>query len=150
VTSRVWQADQIVHANAADALTDLLFCVADRREVSARFARYTNRAVSEANDVCTVTLDRSRLLFAEPDVATSLLGGEPPVLPSIAGQAVRSANLAATRRTLAARGVTPSYVDDRLVLVAPAHALGGWMLFHDPAVGHPWTALAATRRSTSG
>ena len=95
---RVWQADQIVHPNAADALTDLLFCVADRREVSARFARYTNRAVHEGNDVSTVTLDRSRLLFAEPDGATSLLGAEPPSLPSIAGQALRSTNLATTRR----------------------------------------------------
>ncbi len=143
---RVWQADQIVHPNAADALTDLLFCVADRREVSARFARYTNRAVHEGNDVSTVTLDRSRLLFAEPDGATSLLGAEPPSLPSIAGQALRSTNLATTRRVLAASGVTPNYADDVLLLAAPAHALGGWMLFHDPAVSDPWTALAATRR----
>ena len=42
--------------------------------------------------------------------------------------------------------MTPSYVDGRLVLLAPAHTLGGWMLFHDPAVSNPWTTLAATRR----
>ena len=100
----------------------------------------------EGNDVSTVTLDRSRLLFAEPDGATSLLGAEPPSLPSIAGQALRSTNLATTRRVLAASGVTPNYADDVLLLAAPAHALGGWMLFHDPAVSDPWTALAATRR----
>ena len=77
---RVWQADQIVHPNAVDALTDLLFCVADRARCP-RAARYTNRAVREANDVSSVTLDRSRLLFAEPDQAISLLGADPPSLP---------------------------------------------------------------------
>ena len=143
---RVWQADQIVHPNSADALTDLLFCVADRREAAARFARYTNRVVSEANGVSTVTLDRSRLLFAEPATAITPLGAEPPSLPYIAGQALRSTDIATTRRILAANGVTPRYADDHLVLIAPAHALGGWMLFHDPAISHPWTALAATRR----
>ena len=58
---------------------------------------------------------------------------------------MRSTNLATTC-TLEASGVTPSYVDDHLVLVAPANGLGGWMLFHDPAVSDPWIALAATRR----
>ena len=142
---RVWQADQIVHPNAADALTDLLFCVADRSEAAVRFGRYTSRAVSEANGVSTVTLDRGRLLFAEPATAITLLRAEPPSVPFIAGQAVCSADIGTTRRTLAGNGVTPRYADDHLVLIAPADALGGWMLFHDPTVSHPWTALAATR-----
>ena len=143
---RVWQADQIVHPNAADALTDLLFCVADQHEAAARFTRYTNREASEANGISTVTLDRSRLLFAEPAMAITLFEAEPPSLPYIAGQALRSTDLAATRRTFAANGVTPRYADDHLVLIAPADALGGWMLFHDSVVSHPWTTLAATRR----
>ena len=53
-------------------------------EVSAPPVTRTERA--EANDVSSVTLDRSRLLFAEPDQAISLLGADPPSLPWIAGQ----------------------------------------------------------------
>ena len=78
---RVWQADQIVHPNAGDASPTSCSASPTGGEVSARFARYTDRAVNEANDVSTVTLDRSRMLFGEPDAATSLLGAEPRRCP---------------------------------------------------------------------
>jgi hypothetical protein len=101
--------------------------------------------VSEANGISTVMLDRSRLLFAEPAAAITVLGAEPAAVPFIAGQALRS-DLAATMRTLATNGVRASYADDNVVLLAPADALGGWMLFHHPSVSNPWLELAAARR----
>ena len=138
---RVWQADQTVHANTADALTDLLICVEDRNETAARYARYTNRPFTNAGALSVVALDRGRLVFAEPDAAAAL-GLAPPTLPCIAGQALRSTDISTTRRVLAANGVTPAYVDDALVLVDPRDALGGALLFHSATISEPWAALA--------
>ena len=138
---RVWQADQIVHPNAADALTDLLICVDDKREALERFTRYTGRDASEDG---VIALDRSHLVFVEPEAAMAL-GLVPPALPFIAGQALRSADIGVTRRVLEGNGITPLYADEALALVAPTDALGSALLFHAATVREPWPALAAKR-----
>jgi hypothetical protein len=138
---RVWQEDLLVHANGADALTDMLLCVADRRAASERYGRYVDRPAEHREPFSTVTLDRGRLLFIEP-AASAGLGFAPPSLPYMAGQALRSADMKITRGALEERDVTPLFAGDDLLLLGPADALGGYLLFHGATVNEPWRALA--------
>ena len=139
----VWRPELTRHANAADGIGDLLLCVADRSEAAARFGRYTGRAMIEESERTIVVLERGRLVFVEPSPAQRMLPGfQHPALPFIAGQAVRSADIASTRSVLEANGVSPQFADAELVCVGPADALGATMLFHATTLNDPWRALA--------
>jgi hypothetical protein len=88
-------------------------------------------------------LDRGRLLIVGPGRAAELLPGfAPPGLPYIAGVAVRSTDLAATRRVLADAAIRPVVATDAALCVGPADALGAYLLFHTPSVTAPWESLA--------
>ena len=65
-----------------------------------------------------------------------------PTLPYIAGQALRTNDIALTRKALSGNAVRPLFADDSLVCVSPADALGGYLLFHAPAIEEPWLELA--------
>ena len=139
-----WPPGSTIHANAADGLSDLLICVADRRAVADRYGRYVDRTADHDGIVSVIALDRGRLIFAEPSAAAAILPGSmPDVPPFMAGQALRSSDMMATRAALAASGVAPLYADAELICVGPHDALGGHMLFHEPEISSPWTALAA-------
>lgn len=142
----VWRPELTRHANAADGLGDILLCVCDRGEAAARFSPYTGRAPVEESERSVIALERGRLVFVEPGQAQRMLPGfEHPALPFMAGQALRSADIACTRAVLEANGVSPQYADAELVCVGPADALGATMLFYAATVSDPWSALA--RRS---
>jgi Glyoxalase-like domain len=129
----------------AETLTDILLCVADRQEAAARFGRYAGREPITLGEMSTVPLDRGRLLFVEPREAARILPAfAPHDVPFMAGQALRS-DVGATRAALAWHKVEPLYADDELVCVAPADALGSYLLFHAASVRDPWLALAARR-----
>ena len=139
----VWRPELTRHANAADGLGDILLCVADRGEAATRFGRYTGRASVEESERSVIVLERGRLVFVEPGQALYMLPGfQHPPLPFIAGQAVRSADIACTRSVLEANGVSPQFADAELVCVGPADALGASMLFHATTLNDPWRALA--------
>lgn len=142
---RVWQPELCVHANAVDALTDIVFCVEDRPAVAARYGLYVGRPVVETGAAGIVSLERGRLVFVAPDDAESLFGGLPPSLPFIAGQALRSADIKATRKTLVGNGVEPLHADEGLILVGPDDGLGAYLLFHAASIAEPWATLAARR-----
>jgi hypothetical protein len=127
--------------NAADGLTDILLCVADRREAAARFGRFIGRSPVQTATFTTVPTDRGDLVFVEPDRAAAVLGAAPPAVPVMAGQAVRSADMRRTRAAIAAAGVTPLADTGSVLCLAPADALGGALLFHDAAVTTPWHSV---------
>jgi catechol 2,3-dioxygenase-like lactoylglutathione lyase family enzyme len=138
-----WPDDAPVPENGADALTDLLLCVADRREAAERFGRYVGRSPAHEANISTVPLDRGRLLFVEPAETGHVLPSfVPPAVPYMAGQALRS-DVSRAREVLAKRGVQPLFADDELVCIGPADALGSYLLFHGVSVNEPWRALAA-------
>lgn len=140
-----WPDDSPALENGADALTDLLLCVADRREAAERFGRFIGRPAFDQEGITQLALDRGRLLFVEPDgVARILPAFDPPALPYMAGQALRS-DVDRTRDALAKRGVEPLFASDELVCVGPADALGSHLLFHAASVSDPWRALAARK-----
>jgi hypothetical protein len=138
-----WPEQAITPENGADGLTDLLLCVGNRREAAARYGRYAGREATEEGALSVVPLDRGRLVFAEPrDAAAIVPAFALPALPFMAGLAMRSVSIAATRAALAKRGVTPLFAAADLVCVGPSDALGGYFLFHAPSVSAPWSALA--------
>jgi hypothetical protein len=138
-----WPDDRPLPTNGADELTDMLLCVADRRATAERFGRFAGRPAIQEGAFTVVPLDRGRLVFVEPRDAEGFPRFQLPGLPYMAGQALRSADLRRTREALASARVEPAFVSDTLVCVAPYDALGSYLLFHDPAVQAPWTALAA-------
>jgi len=141
-----WSPDAPAPENAADALTDILLCVNDRKEVAARFARYAGRAAIERGERRVIVLDRGSIILVEPNDASAMLPGfAAPDLPFMAGQALRSANIATTTTTLKRNGVTPLFADSEMICVGPADAMGAYLLFHSAAVDDPWGALASRR-----
>ena len=141
-----WMPGAPALANGADGITDILLCVADRHESAARFARYAGRPAMERGDASMIALDRGGIVLIEPkDAAGVLPDFDMPDVPFMAGQALRSTDIAATRRVLKEHGVTPLYADNELVCIGPADALGAALLFHAASVNDPWSALAMRR-----
>jgi catechol 2,3-dioxygenase-like lactoylglutathione lyase family enzyme len=139
----VWRDELTVHPNRADALSDILLCVERRREVADRYGRYAGREPQHAESLSAVALDRGRLVFVGPDEAPSMLPAfAASSLPFMAGQALHTRDIGATRAVLARNEVTPLFADDDLVCLGPADALGGYLLFHRPEVDMPWQELA--------
>ncbi len=140
----VWAPGMAPPANGAEGLGDLLLCVADRPEASGRLGRYLDRAPTDRGSVSAIALDRGRILVADRAGAAKILPGfSPPDLPYMAGQAIRSADLSATRAALAKGGIKPLFANDTLICVGPGDALGGYLLFHSTGIDDPWAALAA-------
>ncbi len=139
-----WPEEAPLPENGADGLTDLLLCVEDRHEAAARYGRYAGREPTNEGAFSVVSLDRGRLVFAEPKHAAEILPAfAPPALPFIAGLAMRSVSVATTRAALTRGSVTPCFAAADLACVGPTDALGGYFLFHAPSVSAPWSALAA-------
>lgn len=141
---RVWQDDLTQHANSAEALTDLLFCVADCDEAAARFGRYAGHTATDLGIFKAIALHRGQLLFVDRDGARAL-GLDVPALPFIAGQALRVSDIARTRALLAKREIAPIYADDAMILIGRDDALGSYMLFHAAEIQSTWNALAERR-----
>jgi len=138
-----WPADVIVHQNQADGLSDLLICVADRREAAARFGRFTGRQPVAGGGEAILPLERGRIVIVEPgDAGRRLPGFAAPSLPYLAGIAARTGDIASTRDVLRGRGVAMQYQDDELICLGPEEALGSYLLFHRPEMVEPWQTLA--------
>jgi hypothetical protein len=143
----VWRADTITTGNGAEGPTDMLLCVDDPAAVAARYGRYVGRAPVMRGGLHVVTLDRGGLVFADAAQTAKILPDfRLPGLPFMAGQALR-ADLSLTRATLARNGIKPVFSSSDRVCVGPADALGGYMLFHSPAVSDPWSILSSSSRS---
>lgn len=133
----VWQERFIARANAIEALTGVLLCVADPIEAGARFARFLGKPTLSAGGVVLIALDRGSVAVAGPEAAARMVPGwrsSPP--PFIAAAALRSRDLAETRRFLDGNGVGILGSDGRKLWVGPDCAADAWIAIteSDP----PW------------
>jgi hypothetical protein len=138
-----WSEPSPPLANGADALTDILLCVADRQAAAARFGRFAGRDPFDDGCFSIVPLDRGRLVFAAPDFANTIPNFTLPNVPYMAGQALRCSSLARLRGVLDAVGIRPLADNGFVVCLRAADALGSLLVFHDAAVASPWDALTA-------
>lgn len=140
----VWTPETITTENGAEGLTDMLLCVEDPAAVAARYGRYVGRAPVMRGGLRMVVTDRGALVFADLVQARRIFPRfDPPVLPYMAGQALRS-DLARTRAALSKSGIVPVAHSGDLICIGPADALGSYLLFHSADVRDPWAALAAS------
>jgi hypothetical protein len=136
-----WPEPVPLLSNGADGLTDILLCVPNRREAAERFGRFAGREPCDNERLSIVPLDRGRLVFAEPDVASAIPNFALPNLPYMAGQALRTPDLGSLRGILASANIKPLVDHDLVVCVAAGDALGSLLLFHNAAVTSPWATL---------
>jgi len=137
-----WDEASPPPANGADSLTDILLIVADPHEAAARFGRFAGRVPHADGRLTVVPLDRGRIVFAGPDVATAIPNFMLPNVPYMAGQALRCTDLDPLRGVLDAARIRPLVDRDGIVCLAAPDALGSLLLFHTAAPASPWTALA--------
>jgi len=125
----LWQSRWTEHANAARSLDAVFLCVENVAEAAARYARYTGLAARPDGMAARLDTARGALHIVDRASCARVLGVAPPVMPWIAGYALGSADLAATRRALAASGAAVRHgPDGRLLVDAPA-AVGGVIAF---------------------
>ena len=133
----VWQRERQNHPNRAHSLTGILLCAGDPAEVVARYARFLAVAARAHKGFHVFLLARGRLHVFAPTTLTTLTGLEAPTLPFIAGFALTSSDLAATRAVLAANGVTTRDLAPD-VLAAPIPEMACTILFMAPDAVMPW------------
>lgn len=126
----VWQPRFLTHANGVAALSEVVVGVDDPTEAAGRFGRLLARPARSADGEGSVDLHRGAIRFLTP----ARLGQEmpdvtPPSLPFIAAVGFRCADLAATGRFFANRGI-PVTDQDRASFRLPAsEAFGLTMRF---------------------
>jgi hypothetical protein len=133
----VWQPQHQVHPTQAHSLTDILLCVDDPADVVARYERFLATPAQAHEDLHLFPLARGRLHVFAPAILTALTGLEAPTLPVIAGFALTSRDLAATRAVLATNGIaTRDLAPD--VVAAPIPDMACTILFTAPHTAPPW------------
>jgi len=116
-----------------------ILVVEDSADISDLIAHYLQQAGHEVDRLSTGKAVLAHVRAHPPDVIVLDL-----MLPEMDGllvcQALR-ADLALTRELLARNGVKPLLASEEMICIGPADALGGYLLFHAPAVSDPWKAL---------
>jgi catechol 2,3-dioxygenase-like lactoylglutathione lyase family enzyme len=135
----VWQPHQQRHPNRAQSLTDVLLCVADVPEAAARYARFLGLPAQARDGFRLLELARGRLHLFDPAGLAAATGIEAPTTPFIAGFALTSADLAATRALLAERGIAIRTLTPGVIAVAPED-IATTILFTAPDATLPWMA----------
>jgi len=137
----MWQQRWMTHANGAQALTDIVICVADMDEADDRFRRYLDRSSEAIADGRLFRFERGGIaLLDEGGFAAALPGTELPTVPFIAGYGLRSGDLGATKAHLEANGFTPRELGSGAVVVDAPAALGGTFVFTARDMAPPWRA----------
>jgi hypothetical protein len=125
----VWQRRWISHANGATALASVLLCVADPAEAATRYSRYTGLAACSFGNTRSIETARGTLIFIDAETVRNTFGTAAPTLPWIAGYALESRDIAATRAYLQTAGVEGRELDDGRIAVTMPQALGGILIF---------------------
>jgi hypothetical protein len=127
----VWQPRWLDHANHATALSAVVLCVEDVGKTVQRYRRYTGLAFTSGPHVSCIRTERGALYFVDPGTLARTYGVKPPELPWIAGYALETARLGATRDHLRAnRTAMAAGQPGRYAVVLPA-SLGGIVIFHE-------------------
>jgi hypothetical protein len=131
----LWQHRWVQHRNGAMALASVLLCVTDPTEAVQRYSRYTGLPATKTADAWIIETARGALTFTDPATFERAFGSPTPALPWIAGYALESRDLIATRDYLArARIDTHGLPGGRLVVKMPPE-LGGMLIFQRPDSG---------------
>ena len=137
----VWQEFWMRHENGIVALRDAIIVPKDLGEAEDRYARFTEVAPQRLNDgLIRYPLARGGILLATPQRAEELLpGATVPPAPGVAGYALLSDDLAATRSFLEGRGFAPKDTawPGVMSLVLPG-SLGGCWLVAESEAALPW------------
>jgi len=139
----VWQEPWMRQENGIVALRDVIIVPADLTEAEERYARFTEASPVRLDaDLIRFPLARGGALLASPERAAALLpGAEIPPAPGVAGYALLSDDLAATRRFLEGRGFAPRETASPGVFALPLSAtLGGAWLVAEQEAALPWHA----------
>ena len=135
----VWQARWLEHPNTARALTDMLFCVNDPREASARYERYLGRRAEAVDGGYLFTVERGRLALLDAErIGQALPGIHIPCVPFMAAYAVECENLGNTLAVLRASGVEYRAHEKRVLSIPAQPALGGTIAFTEGGAPPPW------------
>jgi hypothetical protein len=132
----VWQERWLHHANGASGLAAVVLCVANADEAAQRYTRFTGLPFTASGDARHIETSRGRLTLVEPGVLERVFGVKAPALPWIAGYALDTADLTATRDYLRRTGIKALDVQNKLAVPLPP-ALGGVVMFqapHSPAL----------------
>ena len=137
----VWQEFWMRHENGIVALRDVIIVPKDLKEATERYARFTEVSPETLEDgLIRFPLARGGVLLATPEKAASLLPEAViPSAPGVAGYALLSDDLAATRSFLEGRGFTPTDTEwpGVMSLVLP-ETLGGTWLVAESESALPW------------
>jgi hypothetical protein len=128
----MWQERYISRANGIDALTEVIFSVADPHETASRLARFANRAASVIDGGYLVSLDRGTLRVLSPAAAAREIGAASlPAPPAMAAIGFRSDDLDKTRAVLRRASISPhSDAPGRLVIGAK-DAMGAYLIVNE-------------------
>lgn len=126
----VWRPGMSDHANAAEALTEMLIVAEDVEETVRRYERFSLRPARREDGAAVIELHRGRLLIADADVAIRKLPGMSiPSLPYCAAITLRSSDLDRTAKVLAANDVEAVQRFPGQLAIGPGDGLGAWILF---------------------
>jgi Glyoxalase-like domain len=133
----VWQPRHQRHPNGAQSLTDILLCVDDVGEAAARYERFLELPARERDGFRLLELARGRLHFFDPQGLLARTGIEAPTTPFIAGFALTTADLAATRALLSGRGASIRTLATDVIAATP-EAMAITILLTAPDATLPW------------
>ena len=135
----VWEDRWLHHPNGVEALTDIVLCVDDVDECARRYARYLRTdAEPLAADGRILRFQRGAMSIMTREAArTALAGIDPTPAPCMAGYALRTRNLGATRSFLEQAGFSCQDAGGGALLVAMPATLGGVVAIHQGG-GPPW------------
>lgn len=135
----VWQPRWLNHPNGAIGLLDLVIAVADEKEASQRFARFTDRKAAPDQSGQIVRLDRGGVQLMTAAALTAMLPEVViPSLPYIAGYGVAVTSLDAADSKLRQGGLQTRRAGKVLVARFPEELGTGAWFFVETAADLPW------------
>jgi hypothetical protein len=135
----VWQPRWLSQPNSAVGLIDVIIAVADLKEASARFSRFTGRAVTSMAGAALIRLDRGGVYLVAHDRAAEKLPEVPvTTLPYILGYAVRVESLAAAEAAIESGGLQWRALEGGIAACFPSELGDGAWFFVEDAAALPW------------
>jgi hypothetical protein len=128
----VWQKRWLAHPNGAKGLASVVIVVADVDEAAARYARFTQRAVTVTRTGRSIALDRGRIdLVTREAFAAALPEIAVSSLPFIGAYGVTVASLDSVDAALRESGLSSRRAGDTLVAPFPDELGRGAWLFSE-------------------
>lgn len=125
----VWQSRWLTHPNAAIGLKGAIVCVDDVEEAGRRFAQFVGRPCDRSADRCRIETHCGFVDIFDARGLRAEYGLDAPTLPWIAGSVLSSADIARTKRAIAASaGVGYDAARSRLIAHG-GEAIGGIFVF---------------------